>query len=118
MNVKTEEAEVPTDVPSWDPQDITLECFTSALVRPRRKKARTYYDIPAGSGVYALMFQGECLYIGMSSDISRRVQQHGMKIPKDDVLYFLCNESTARWWERVLVAKVNPRGNTKLRTTI
>lgn len=70
--------------------------------------------LPSKAGVYAFVLDdGTPAYIGMSSNIGRRVLQHRVRFR---VKFLLCDESSARAIEMRLVGMHNPPLNSKLRT--
>jgi excinuclease UvrABC nuclease subunit len=87
--------------------DIGVAHFTRA-----NKKAKPPVHLPAGPGVYLLQDErGGILYVGMSSDIARRVRQHWY--PHSAVSFYSCDESAARWLEKRLIGIHHPPFNTK-----
>lgn len=93
------------------PLEVDLEDFTPA--KPIRQRSRVL-RLPSGSGVYALMLETQKPgYIGISSDVGRRVKQHKVFLPP---IFYLCDESSARLIEARLVGKYNPPFNKLLRT--
>lgn len=90
--------------------EIDLCDFVGPKPVKQRSKEMYYPSVP---GVYALMCGDIPYYIGMSSNISKRLQQHKHYFP---AIVFPCDESTARQIEMRLVGKYNPPNNTKLRS--
>lgn len=85
--------------------EVTLAHFKNDLMRSK--------PLPASPGVYCLLWEDSIQYIGMASDIARRVQQHTQRLTCrfDEVQYFKCNESKARDIERRLIGEHNPPHN-------
>lgn len=76
------------------------------------RKAKPPVMIGSGPGVYALLdHAGAVVYVGMSSDVARRVGQHWY--PRAEVRFIHCDESTARWIEKRLIGIHQPMFNTK-----
>lgn len=76
------------------------------------KRAKPPVHLPGGPGVYLLKDSaGLVVYVGMSSDLARRVRQHWY--PHTGVAFFPCDESSARWIEKRLIAALHPKFNTK-----
>lgn len=85
---------------------VELSQFTRA-----NSRGRPPVRVSSGPGVYGFYMGSQVVYIGMSSDLARRTQQHWY--PRSAVGFFCCDESSARWIEKRLIAKHRPVFNTK-----